>query len=286
MSINLILEGGGTRGAYTAGVLDVLAENHIFFPTVYGISAGACNALSYISKQNRRNYKIFTEYASDKRYMSLATLIKTGSIFGFDFIFGELANTLLPFDYDEFFKSNMNIIAGATDCLTGKAVFFDKNDMQQDFSAVIASSSLPVVSKPVKFDGKYLLDGGVAAPIPIEYAIKDGFHKNVIVLTREKEYIKPAKSDVPKLILKQKYKQYPALIRAIQERPSVYNREREMCYREQSDGNALVIEPSQPVTIGRYCTDPIKLDQLYHLGVEDAKNKLPDLRRFLALNNF
>ncbi len=285
MSISLILEGGGTRGAYTAGVLDVFAENNIFFPDTYGVSAGACNALSYISKQKKRNYRIFTEYASDKRYMSVSSLLKTGSIFGFDFIFGELANELLPFDYGEFFKSSMNIFAGTTDCETGKPVFFSKEDMKDDFTAVMASSSLPLVSHIVSFRGKHLLDGGVTAPIPIDYAIDNGSRKNVVVLTREKDYYK-TKSDAPKFVLQRKYKNYPALVKAMMERAEVYNTEKKRCYSEQEKGNAFVIEPSQPVTVGRYCTKPDKLEQLYQLGVEDAKNKLIDLRRFIALNNF
>ncbi len=284
MSISLILEGGGTRGAYTAGVLDVLAENNIFCQTIYGVSAGACNALSYISKQNKRNYEIFTKYACDKRYMSFSALVKTGSIFGFDFIFGELADKLLPFDYGEFFKSSMNILAGATDCETGKAVFFDKKDMEEDFRPLIASSSLPMVTNIVDFKGKYLLDGGVVAPIPIDYAMNDGFTKNIVVLTRENEYRKK-KSDVPKIALKMKYREYPELVKAMLNRANVYNSEKELCYAEQEKGNALVIEPSQPVTIGRYCTKPDKLEEVYQLGVTDAKNRLADMRRFIALNS-
>lgn len=284
MSISLILEGGGTRGAYTAGVLDVLAENNIFFQTIYGVSAGACNAVSYISKQNGRNHRIFTEYACDKRYMSFSSLIKTGSIFGFDFMFGELANELLPFDYGEFFRSSMNILAGATDCDTGKAVFFDKRDMEDGLIPLIASSSLPMVTKIVDFRGRHLLDGGIAAPIPIDCSINDGFRKNVVVLTREKEFFK-TKSDVSKTALKIKYRKYPELIRAMLNRAEVYNKEKKLCYSEQENGNAFVIEPSQPVTIGRYCTKPDKLEEVYSLGVEDAKNKLADLRRFIALNS-
>ena len=284
MSISLILEGGGTRGAYTAGVLDVLAENNIFFQTIYGVSAGACNAVSYISKQNGRNHRIFTEYACDKRYMSFSSLIKTGSIFGFDFMFGELANELLPFDYGEFFRSSMNILAGATDCDTGKAVFFDKRDMEDGLIPLIASSSLPMVTKIVDFRGRHLLDGGVAAPIPIDYAIRDGFTKNVVVLTREKEK-KKKKSDVSPIALKIKYRKYPELIRAMLNRAEVYNQEKKLCYSEQENGNAFVIEPSQPITIGRYCTKPDMLEEVYNLGVEDAKNRLADLRRFIALNS-
>ena len=284
MSIGLILEGGGTRGAYTAGVLDVFAENNIFVHNIYGVSAGACNALSYISKQNGRNKKIFTEYACDKRYMSFGSLLKTGSIFGFEFMFGELADELLPFDYGEFFKSSMNIFAGATDCETGKAVFYDKSDMEDDFKPLIASSSLPMVTNIVDFRGKYLLDGGVVAPIPIDYAMNDGFTKNIVVLTREKAYFK-TKSDVPKIALKMKYRKYPELVKAMLNRADVYNREKMLCYSEQDKGNAFVIEPSQPVTIGRYCTKPDKLEEVYNMGVEDCKNKLADLRRFIALNS-
>ena len=284
MSISLILEGGGTRGAYTAGVLDVLAENNIFFQTIYGVSAGACNAVSYISKQIGRNHRIFTEYACDKRYMSFGSLLKTGSIFGFDFMFGELANELLPFDYNEFFESSMNIFAGATDCETGKAVFFDKRDMEDDLTPLIASSSLPMVTKIVDFNGKHLLDGGVAAPIPIDHAINEGFTKNVVVLTREKEFFKK-KSDVPKIAMKIKYKKYPELINAMLNRAEVYNKEKKLCYSEQEKGNAFVIEPSKPLTIGRYCTKPDMLEAVYNMGVEDCKSKLADLRRFIALNS-
>ena len=179
----------------------------------------------------------------------------------------------------------MNIIAGTTDCMTGKPVFFDKNDMQDDFTAVKASSSLPLVSKPVKFSGMYLLDGGVSAPIPIERAIEDGSHKNIVVLTREKEFYK-TKRDMPKFVLERKYRHYPELVRAMLERPEVYNNEKKLCYSEQENGHAFVIEPSKPVTIGRYCTKSDKLEELYDLGVEDTKSKLSDLRRFMALNSF
>ncbi|MFR1477095.1 MAG: patatin-like phospholipase family protein [Hydrogeniiclostridium mannosilyticum] len=123
MPVGLVLEGGGTRGAYTSGVLDVLLEQNFEFPTVYGISAGACNALSFISKQQRRNYEIFYRYIRDERYISIASLYRTGSLFGFDFIFGELFHNLLPFDYKAFFNSPVQLKAGATDLNTGRTVF-------------------------------------------------------------------------------------------------------------------------------------------------------------------
>ena len=272
------------EGAYTAGVLDVLAKNNIFLPVTYGVSAGACNALSYLSKQSKRNYKIFTQYASDKRYCSMKLLRKTGSLFGFDFIFGELANKLLPYDFDEFRKTSMQLRVCTTDCNTGKAVFFDKEDIKQDFAPVIASASLPVISNIVEFRNHKLLDGGVTAPIPIEYAIKDGIAKNIVVLTRDRSYIKKDKPDFPLFILKSKYKQYPALIEAMVNRAKVYNKEREICYSEQDNNNALIIEPSSPINISRSCTKPELLDEIYKMGVKDAEARLVDINRFIALN--
>ena len=285
MSIGLILEGGGNRGTYTAGVLDVLMDNNIFFPITYAISAGACNALSYISKQRGRNYEIISKYTADKRYLSFKLLRKTGSIYGFDFIFGELSKTLVSFDYDEFFKSGMQIVVGATDCETGKTVFFDKSQMNESFIPVRASSSMPVVSNIVEFQERKLLDGGVTSPIPIEQAIADGIPKNVIILTRDKSYVKKQKTDVPVGMLKKKYKEYPELIEAMKKRPEVYNNERKLCYEMQEKGDALIIQPSKPITIGKYCKSPEKLKELYDMGVNDAKENLVNIRRFIALNS-
>lgn len=282
--IGLILQGGGSRGAYTAGVLDVLTKNNIFLPVTYGVSAGACNALSYISKQEGRNYRIFTEFASDKRYCSIRLLRTTGSLFGFDFIFGELAEKLLPFDYKEFERSLLELKVCATDCNTGDPVFFDKSDLRTGFLPVIASASLPVVSNIIEYKGLHLLDGGVSAPIPIDYAIRDGITKNIVVLTRQKDYVKKDKTDFPLFYLKRKYKAYPALIEAMKNRARVSNKEHKLCFEEEEKGNALVIAPSVPISISRSCTKASKLDELYQLGVNDARARLKDINRFIALN--
>ena len=161
MSVGLVLEGGGTRGAYTSGVLDVFSENEIQFRNIYGVSAGACNALSYISGQTKRNFDIFYHYLADPRYLSVKSLRKTGSIFGFDFIFGELSHDLLPFDFQAFDRAEVNFRVGATDVETGCAVFFGKKDIYDPFTAVRASSSLPLLCNMVDFKGYRLVVGAI-----------------------------------------------------------------------------------------------------------------------------
>ena len=262
MSVGLILEGGGNRGAYTAGVLDVLSENDIYIPDTYGVSAGACNAMSYLSKQRKRNYHIYMDYASDPRYSGIRLLMKTGSLFGFDFIFGELAETLLPFDFDEFERTSMKLHICATDVETGKPVFFSNRDVKMgDCRALIASASMPMVANIAELNGYKLLDGGITAPIPIDFAIKDGIQKNIVVLTRDRTFVKKDKPDVPLFLLKRKYKAYPNLIKAILDRPKIYNRERALCFEEQDKGNALLIVPSEPIT---RATGPVS--SVFHRG--------------------
>ena len=281
MPVGLVLEGGGMRGAYTSGVLEVLLQNGMKFPCVYGVSAGACNALSYISGQRNRNYNIFYDYVSDKRYVSVENLQNAGSLFGFGFIFGELFHELLPFDYETFFNSPVNLRVGATDLKTGKAVFFNKADLDENFTAVQASSSLPFLSNIVSYKGHELLDGGCAMPIPLERSIFDGNEYNVVVLTRDRSYRKKSRPEFPRSVLRAKYGDYPNFIDTMLARPETYNTELEVCRRQEAEGKAVVIRPSSPIVTGRYEKDPERLKSIYEMGVTDCMKRLPELRSFL-----
>ncbi len=282
MSISLVLEGGGMRGAYTSGVLEVLLQNGIEFPSVYGISAGACNALSYVSKQKNRNYDIFYNYIADKRYISVENLHTTGSLFGFDFIFGELFHELLPFDYETFFNSPINVKVGATDLKTGRAMFFDKANLDEDFTAVKASSSLPFISNIISYQGHELLDGGCAMPIPIERSIFDGNEYNLIVLTRDISYRKSLRPEFPRSVLRVKYGDYPNFVSTMLNRAEIYNNELEVCRRQEKEGKAVVVRPSSPIVTGRYEKDPERLRIIYEMGMLDCEKKLPEIKAIMA----
>lgn len=279
--IGLVLEGGGTRGAYTSGVLEVFLRENLVFPTVYGISAGACNALSYISGQRERNFSIFYQYITDERYLSIASLYRTGSLFGFDFIFGQLFHELLPFNYEAFFSSPIELKAGATDLQTGKTVFFRKSEMDEELTPIRASSSLPFVSPIVSYKGYELLDGGCGMPIPLEESIADGNCRHVIVLTRDISYKKRPRPEFPRAVLRAKYGDYPNFVQTMLERSLVYNRELELCRKMEKDESAVVIRPSKPLAVSRYEKNPENLKDIYELGVRDARNKLPQILALL-----
>ncbi|MDZ7547927.1 patatin-like phospholipase family protein [Clostridium perfringens] len=278
-STSLILEGGGMRGAYTAGVLDLLLDKEIDIKYCIGVSAGACNCVSYISKQHKRNYRVNINYVNDKRYLSFNNLIKTGSAFGMDMLFDIIPNQLEPFDYEKFKSSGVKFLVGATNCETGKPEFYNIKDVSDGYDALKASISLPLVAKIIEFDNKKLLDGGIAAPIPIQKAIDDGIEKHVVILTQHKGYTKSKTKMMS--IIKRKYKKHPALIDVMENRYRIYNDTLEKLDKLEQEGKCFVIRPSSPLDVSRFERNKDKLEAIYNKGYEDAEKLSEELIKFL-----
>ncbi len=281
-STGLVLEGGGMRGLYTAGILDFFLEKNLQLPYVIGVSAGACHAASYISRQSGRNKKVNIGYIRDPRYISYRNLIRTKSLFGMDFVFNEIPNRLEPFDYETFYQSNQSYFIGTTDCVTGQPVYFDAKKSPPDLilKALMASSSLPFVSPTVEIEGKVLLDGGIVDPIPVRKSIEAGNTKHVIILTRNKEYRKqPFRS---KWLANRFYSNYPEFTKAMLKRHEVYNVTLELIEELERSGKAFVLRPSEPLQVSRLERNPEKLLHLYKLGFKDAENCFSLLEEFLT----
>lgn len=275
----LVVEGGGMRGVYTAGVLDYFMEKNLYFDDCYGVSAGACHISSYVSKQIGRSIKVTLDYINDKRYCSVNSLIKTGDMFGVEMLYDLIPNKLELYDYDTFNKFKGNFYSVVTNCKTGKAEYIKIKDMKKDIIAVRASSSLPLLSRIVEINGKEYLDGGITDSIPIKKSIKDGHKKNVVILTRDKTYRKSK----PKFLsfFKLKYKKYPNLVKAIENRYKMYNETLDFLEEEKAKNEVFIIQPKLPVKISRIEKDKDKLKELYNQGYEDAKELYEDLMKFL-----
>lgn len=263
--IALVLEGGGMRGMFSAGVFESFILRDLTFPYITAVSAGACNVLSYMSKQHLRTRKIIERYVADKRYLSLRGWAETGSIFGFDFIFNEIPNKLLPFDYDAYYNYPGEIAVGTTDIVKGESVWYDKLSMDKDFMPLRASSSMPFFAPIVHLDGRELLDGALLAPIPFEKAEEAGYKKFVVVLTRNAGYRK--KTPMPKLLLKAKYKEYPKLWQIMESRPARYNKQLETVEHYEKEGRAVIIRPEIPLEIDKLDIKPAKLLSLHDHGI-------------------
>ncbi|MDJ0330236.1 patatin family protein [Planococcus sp. S3-L1] len=280
MKSGLVLEGGGMRGVYTGGVLEKLLEEEIFVDYVIGVSAGACHASSYVSRQTGRNREVTIGYVNHPEYISIKNLLTKRELFGMDLIFDKIPNSLVPFDYDGFYTSTEEFVVGTTDCQTGKAVYFEKQRRPEDVLTIVrASSSLPLMSQPVKFDGKLLMDGGIADPLPIRKALSDGVTKPIIILTREKGYRKK-KSRFAR-VLPSFVRKYPAIAKTMENRHLYYNETMEFIEKLESEGLALVIRPFNLYKIKGIERDPKKLEILYNQGYQDATDKFNEVLSFL-----
>lgn len=282
--IGLVLEGGGMRGAFTAGVIEYLLKNEIYFDYTIGVSAGANNGANYTSRQSDRNKKIFTELVEDERYMSLKNLIKDGSYFGMDFLFHQLPHKILPFDYSQFRNSITTLKVAATECKSGEVEYFRPQnfaEIEKIDKIFKASSSLPLVSNPVEIDGKSYLDGGIRDSIPVKKALNDGYSKLVIILTREKEYRKkPIKA---KLLLNLFLRKYPNLVEDLKMRHQIYNESLDLIRKKEENNQFFVFRPGK-VDIDRFSRDPQELEQLYQSGYKLAEKRSEEFQNWLINN--
>ena len=264
----LVLEGGGMRGVFTCGVLDYLMDHDIRFPYTIGVSAGACNGLSYMSRQRGRAKYSNIDLLEKYHYIGLKHLLKKRNILDFDLLFTEFPEHILPYDYQAYFDSPERYVMVTTNCLTGEADYFEeKKDKNRVIDIVRASSSLPFVCPIAYVDGIPMLDGGIVDSIR---AIHDGYRNNVVVLTRNRGYRKENKDiRIPPFV----YRKYPKMREALSRRCAAYNAQLEMVERMEEEGDILVIRPQKPVVVDRIERDIQKLTDLYEEGYECAKRQ-------------
>lgn len=276
----LVLEGGGMRGVYTGGVLDYFMEKQLYFPYVIGVSAGACNAASYISRQLGRNRKVTIGFIRDSRYLSLRNLVRERSMFGWNFIFDEIPKRLVPFDFETFDHTSQRFVVGMTDCVTGEPHYIGNDAGFSMLDVMRASSSLPFVSPPVDLDGRTLMDGGIADPIPVRKAMNDGFERNVIVLTRDRDYRKkPFKFG---WLARNTYPKFTGLQKALIRRYEIYNETLKWIEQLESEGKVFVLRPEQPLSVGRMEKNAARLENVYEMGYRDAMRQHDRLTDWLS----
>lgn len=264
----LVLEGGGMRGVFTCGVLDNFMDRGIRFPYSIGVSAGACNGLSYMSGQRGRAKYSNIDLLDKYRYIGLKKLLLTGNIMDFDLLFDKFPNEIIPYDYEAYAQCKERYEMVTTSCVTGEACYYDKKlSPERIIDIVRASSSLPFVCPIAYVDGEPMLDGGIADSIPIERARALGYDRNVVVLTRNRGYRKPDKKGVVPPFM---YRKYPALREAIANRNKLYNTQLELIERLEDEGEIVVIRPEKPIVVDRMERDVQKLLDLYNEGYDCA----------------
>ncbi len=260
----LVLEGGGMRGVFTSGVLDAFMKHQLYFNYVVAVSAGACNGMSYISRQPRRARIANIDYIAKYDYVGIKNLVTQGCILDQELLYDRFQNELIPFDYDEFFKHSSNFEMVTTNCNTGLAEYLiETSDRQRACDVARASSSLPFLSKIVMIDGVPMLDGGIVDSIPVVRAMEMGHTTNVVVSTRNYGYRESGPDrKIPNFI----YKNYPRLRVALSRRIEAYNRQLQLIEDLEREGKIICIRPQKPMEVRRIDNDLEKLEALYEEG--------------------
>lgn len=278
MSVGLVLEGGGLRGLYTVGVLDIFMDNDIKVDGIIGVSAGALFGVNYPSKQRGRGLRYNLRFAKDPRYMSFRSLIKTGNIVGKEFAYYEVPFKLDVFDEETFEKSGVDFYAVVTNVETGKPEYIKVDNLREQMEVFRATSSMPIVSKIVEVDGKKYLDGGCSDSIPVKKCLEMGYDKVVVVLTRPLDYRKKDENGALNALW---YRKYPEFVKTLNNRPKDYNNTVEEIIELEKQGKIFVIRPSMTVPIKRIEHDPVVMQRMYDLGVEDSKKQIEALKEYL-----
>ncbi len=277
MKTALLLEGGGMRGMYTAGVLDALMDMEVHFDAIMGVSAGALFGLNYKSRQRGRVLRYNMNYIGDKRYMGFHSFITTGDLMNRKFCFDDIVYRLDPVDFDTFNNSPEEFYAVVTNLDTGKAEYIKITDLEADMEYLRASGSLPFVSHPVEIDGKKYLDGGIADSIPIMKIIEMGFDRVLVVLTRPAGYRKKKDGGPFANIIYHKHREFA---NAFNTRYITYNKQLDAVAEFARDGKALVLQPTEYIKMGRIEKDKSIIRKMYDLGFENACSKRDIIENF------
>ena len=281
MKTGLVLEGGGMRGLFTAGVIDVMMEQGIRFDGIVGVSAGATFGCNYKSHQPGRVLRYNVRFKDDPRYMGLRSLLRTGDLVGAEFSYHTMPNELDVFDAGTFNSDPTEFHVVCTDVGTGEPVYhrIDVAD-EEAFDWIRASASMPLVSRPVSLEGRLLLDGGISDSIPLRYFQGQGFLRNVVILTQPKGFFKRKTKLMPLFHLFMR--RYPAIVRAMSRRHLMYNDELSYLAEQERQGNILLIYPQDALPIGRTEQDEAKMRRIYAMGRQKAEEMLPQIKDFLC----
>ena len=263
----LVLEGGSFRCVFTAGVLHAIEEKGINISCLIGVSAGSMSAMNFAAGHAKRTADVSLQFAGDPRYMSLRNFLHKRSVFDFDFLFGEISHTLLPFDYQAYEKNSMRVVSVSTDCLTGKPVYHEKEKSEDHFLACRASSSMPLFAKIVQVDGHLCLDGAISMPVPYQWALDEGYC-TTLVLTREYGYRKAPQPKWMQRAYRRRYRNYPELVQTLLRMPEHYNAMMDEIEDLERAGKITVIRPETAPGVSHFEKNWDKLEALYQAGYQ------------------
>lgn len=281
--IGLVVEGGGMKCAYNAGILDAFMDHNITFDYCIGVSGGAGNTASFVAGQRGRNIRFYTEHIHSSDYFGIKCLLKTGGLFGLQYIYGDLTNSSGndPLDFSAVMKNPAEFQVVVTNALTGEAEYFGKEDMaQDDYRLLMASSAIPAACRPVVINGIPYYDGGIGDAIPVRHAMEEGCSRLVVLLSKPRDYVR--KPQGMRFLYSRLCRRYPKIVENIDRRHLTYSENQKEVSDLEKSGKAFVFAPSEHVRVGTYSMNEETERELYDLGWKDYRKQEKALKQFLG----
>ena len=280
--IGLVVEGGGMKCAYSAGVLDKFLDYNVTFDYAIGVSAGSANLASLMAGQRERNLHFYVDHVKDPLYFGARAFLKTGNLFNLKYIYGDLSNEggAEALDFDKMLANPCEYELVATNAITGKPTYFSKHQMiKNNLIHIMASSAIPAISRPVFIDGTPYFDGGISNAIPADRALEQGCDKLVFVLSKSRTYTK--KPEGMKLLYSLLCRKYPAVIRDLENRHIMYKKCQDRMYELERQGKAFIFSLETDLKVSTYAMDPVLNRKLYDNGLADFDAKKDALFAFM-----
>ena len=283
MKLGVVMEGGASRTIFSCGVTDIFMDEGIYPDYLIGVSAGIAYGVSYASGQRGRNEYFTRLYMHDKRYMGIRYLLnpKKRCYYNLDFAFGEIPNSLVPFDYEALANYHGRVVAAVTNAETGDPEYIDIPPYEIHWETAIASCSIPVLFPPVKIGDSYYFDGGISDSVPYRQALAEGCDKVIVILTRERSYVKGKEKGGN--IVNALCGKYPKIKERLKNRPEEYNKLSLDMMEAEKNGEIFVIAPDDTFGVGRLEGDWAKLEPLYLEGIKQGKERMEELKEYLGI---
>jgi len=266
----LVIEGGGIRSAYVAGVLCALKDQGITdFDMVVGTSAGACCGANFVSGEVEKNRHILEDYLTGNRFVRLSKVFSRENIVDIDFLIDDICNGLVPLNIPKIKSSKTILYITALDYHTGQTVYFNSRD-HDIHEALRASCAMPYLyRKKVHYDGRRLVDGGMTESIPVKKAIDEGATELVVIGSREKGYRKPV-DRLPNWLHRMTYPDSPIMEKAFRERSSCYNNILDLIQVPPAGVKIHFIAPTQKMPVSRTTRSRDKVVAACDMGYQDG----------------
>lgn len=276
----LVLEGGGLRGAYTAGVCAWLIENGIEFDLYCGISSGALFAICAALKDIAMLHDCATTYSVSERNVGIQPLLLEGQPVGYNYLFNDVLPKKVNLVPSRILAIKPLVEFGVYDLAHEDVLWKTQKDLNQDLLWLKAACVLPVAGRNVKIDHQYYMDAGVRTMVPVTQVLTHHVDKLFVVTTKPANFVRKDNAPLVQFVLDVLYFKHKKLLKEFRDRKAVYYREMAQVQDLVDQGKAMHMRPTKDSGAKRFSATYEQVNDLYELGRSDCETQKLEIFAF------